>query len=131
MKNVEDFVNQLVKIDFVEQSNSYGFYPFQMIVETKDGKLEMNALALGGDVLSCYRRVKTYVNAEAPIIFMALDFPQGGDIPHDFVAVYSIINGEASIFAIPYNPVDGETYERIVESTQLDAILEQFKKIIE
>ncbi len=130
MKTVEDFVEQLVKVEYVEQSECYGLYPFQLFCETKEGKLEMNSLALGGDVISCYKRVKKYLDLESPKIFLALDFPKGGDLIHDFVGVYSVMNGEPSLFAIPYNHITGETYERVYESNQLTIIFEQFKQHI-
>jgi hypothetical protein len=84
MKNVEEFVATMVKIDIIEDSNSYGHYPFQLYVELEDGKSEMNALALGGDVASCYKRFAKYKKENAKRIYLSLDFPKGGDIENDF-----------------------------------------------
>ncbi len=131
MKTLEEFVNQFVKLEIIEDTNCFGLYPFPMVVETKEGAIELNSLALGGDVLSCYKRVKTYKKTEASKIFMALDFPKGGDIANDFVVVYSIVNNEISIFALPYNTENGEMYERIDNSETLTKILTQFKEIID
>ncbi|MDQ6481612.1 hypothetical protein [Dyadobacter sp. LHD-138] len=128
--NTEEFVKRLVAIDPIEDTGSYGHYPFQLYAEGADGSIELNALALGGDVLSCYRRMRKYVKDNAKEIFMSVDFPTGGDIHHDFVCVFSIVHGEASVLAIPYDSVTGERFPEIKESIQLSAILAQFKQVV-
>ena len=68
----KEFIEKLVKIDQIEDSedsSNYGHYPFQLLVETEDDKIEMNALALGGDVVSCYRRAGKYVKENAKKVF--------------------------------------------------------------
>lgn len=127
METVEDFVKDLVRIELMEDSEDYGHYPFQLFVEKEDGTFEMNALPPNADVLSCYRRVATYVKENAKKIFLSLDFPRGGDIEHDFVCIYSIINGKFDIFAIPYNTETGEKYDEIHESEILTKIMNQFE----
>lgn len=126
MKNTQEFIEQLVKIEFIEQSDSFGLFPFQLYVEKSDGTFDMNALALG-DVKACYKRTAEYIKSGAKKIFLALDFPKGGDITNDFVAIYTIIDNNYEIQALPYNYENGETYEMILSSTQLDKILEDFK----
>ena len=129
MKNVKEFVEQLVKIELMDGEECYGHYPFLLFVETSDGKFEMNALALGGDVESCYNRAKKYFNEGAKKVFMSLDFPESIDINNDFVCIYSIVDGEFDVYAIPYNFETGEIYDEIHESEILDKILEDFKSI--
>lgn len=128
--NTEEFVKRLVTIDLIEATESYGHYPFQLYAEGADGSIELNALALGGDVLSCYRRMRKYVKENAKEIFMSVDFPAGGDIDHDFVCVFSIIHQEVSVLSIPYDTVSGERFPVIKESFQLSAILAQFKQVV-
>jgi len=130
METVKEFVDNLVKIEYIEDSECFGHYPFQLFVETNDGKFEINALALGGDVLSCYNRVSKYLKEKSNKIFMSLDFPAGGDIEHDFVCIFSIVDDKFDIFAVPYNPENGEIYDEIHESTLLNTILDQFKEIV-
>ena len=69
MKTVEEFVKTMVKIEFIEDSNCFGHYPFQLFCENKDGEFEINVLALGGDVSSCYRRFAEYKKQNAKAIF--------------------------------------------------------------
>ena len=129
IETVKDFVSNLVNIDLIEDSDgNYGHYPFQLFVEKEDGTFEMNTLDLGGDVLACYKRVAIYAKDNAKKIFLSLDFPSGGDIEHDFVCVYSIVDSKFDIYAIPYNTETGEKYEEIHQSELLDKIFEQFKK---
>ena len=129
IENVNEFVEKLVNIDRID-GEDYGHYPFQMLVETKDGSNEMNALALGGDVEACYRRFREYKNNEAKKIFLSLDFPSGGDIENDFVAVFSFVDNKVELIAIPYSPETGETFEKIYESEFLTKIKEQFLEYI-
>lgn len=128
MKNVKEFVDKLVKIDYIDDYNCFGHFPFQLFVETSDGKFEINALALGGNVLSCYKRFKKYLKENSKKIFMSLDFPSGGDIKNDFICIFSAVDGILDIYALPYNTENGETYEEIHTSELLSKILEQFKK---
>lgn len=122
MKTVEEFINTMVKIEYIEQSNCFGHYPFQLFAETKDGGHEMNALALGGDVKACYERFLEYERAGAKRIYLSLDFPKGGDMNKDFVAIITLEDGEIDIFAIPYNVDDGDQFNRIEKSEQLNKI---------
>jgi len=129
MKDVKEFVEQLVNIDLIENEDCYGHYPFQLFVETSDGKFEMNSLALGGDVESCYSRVKNYFKDGAKRMFMSLDFPGSQDIENDFVCIYSIVDGDFDVYAIPYDTETGEVYEEIHKSVLLDKILDDFKTL--
>lgn len=130
MKTVKEFVDSMVKIDLVDDYNCYGHYPFQLLAEKKDGSLEINALALGGDVESCYRRVSKYLKEGAKKVFMSLDFPPNDDIDKDFVCIFSVVDGNFDIYAIPYSVETGEKYDEIHESNLLNRILEDFKYII-
>lgn len=129
MENIEEFVKALVKIDFVEQSECYGHYPFQMFAKTEDGQNHILALALGGDVATCYLKFKDYQNKGAKQIYMSVDFPAGGDIKNDFVAVFYFENDELKVFAIPYEPETGKILDRITESTHLTLLINQLKSI--
>jgi len=129
MKNVKEFVEQLVKIELIESEDCYGHYPFQLFVETNDGKFEMNSLALGGDVESCYKMAKQYLDDGAKKIFMSLDFPASLDIENDFVCIYSIVDEVFDVYAIPYNTETGHIYDEIHSGEMIDKILEDFKSI--
>jgi hypothetical protein len=128
MENVKEFVDKLVKIDYLDNYNCFGHFPFQLFVVTSDGSFEINALALGGDVLSCYKRFRKYLKEDSKKIFMSLDFPSGGDIKNDFICIFSAVDGALDIYAIPYNTENGEKYEEIHTSELLSKILDQFKK---
>ncbi len=54
MKNLKEFVDQLVKIEYLDHCNAFGFYPFQMFVEDATEKATLCALALGGDIRAVY-----------------------------------------------------------------------------
>ena len=126
MKSVEEFVSSMVKVEFIEDSNCFGHYPFQLFAETKDGKQEINSLALGGDVASCYKRFAHYKNNDANRIYLSLDFPKGGDIQNDFVAIFSFENNEIKLQAMPYQESDGKLLQAIKESQHLKSIMSQF-----
>lgn len=130
MKNIENFIESLVKIEYIENSKCYGHYPFQLFAEMADGKTEINSLLLGGDVVSCYRRFAHYINSGAKRIYLSLDFPKCGDIHNDFVAILTFENGNVDILAIPYNMENGELFEIIKKSTHLDSIKSQLDSFL-
>lgn len=127
MKTVEEFIKSMVNIEFIEDSNCFGHYPFQLLCENKEGGLELNALALGGDVASCYRRFAEYKNNGAKRIYLSLDFPKGGDIENDFVAIFTYENNKIELFAIPYEIEEGKTFDKVTNSDHLDKIKAQMK----
>lgn len=127
MKNVKQFVKALVKIEFDEGEKEFGFYPFQMWVEDKDGNHILNSLLMGGRIKEIYKMVNEFYHNGAKRIFLATDFPKGGDIAYDFVAVFSVIGKETELFAIPYNPQTGERYPEVHKSTHLDLMLDNFR----
>lgn len=130
MNTVNDFVNQLVRIDLMEDGENYGHYPFTGMIEEKDGKNIILALAMGGDVLSVYKTIGKYIINDAKKTYFSLDFPSNEDLKTDFVAVFSYENGEYNIFAIPYDVKNGETFEHIYDNVLLSKILNQFKDIV-
>ena len=127
MKNVNEFIENMVNIEFVDQSNCFGHYPFQMWTKTKDGKNEMAALAIGGDVAACYRAAAGHIKNDAKCVYLSLDFPATGDIKNDFVAVYSYEDKELKCIAIPYDPKTGNLLDRINSSETLSGLMKQFK----
>jgi hypothetical protein len=130
MKSVKEFVKLMVKVEFIEDSNCFGHYPFQLFAEMDDGKNEINALALGGDVKSCYKRFSHYKKNNAKRIYLSLDFPKGGDMENDFVAILSFENNETKLHAIPYQVSDGKILKAVEESEHLDNIKSQLQKFI-
>jgi len=129
MKTVESFIKSLVKIEFIEDSNCFGHYPFQMFVENKDSTYELHSLALGGNVDSCYKRFAAHKKQSSKRIYLSLDFPKGGDIENDFVTIFTFENNEIGLFAIPYSK-NGETLDIIKNSTHLDLIKSEFLRKI-
>ena len=130
----KDFVEQFIKIEIIENEESdpnvYGLYPFQLIAEFENGKMDINALAVN-NVQDCYVRVNDYLSKGAKKIFMALDFPRNLDIDNDFIAIFSIVEDKYDIFAIPYDTETGEVFAEIYSSKLLDAIMEQFKLFLD
>lgn len=129
----KDFVEQFIKIEIIEEEsdpNVYGLYPFQLIAEFENGKMDINALAVN-NVQDCYVRVNDYLSKGAKKIFMALDFPRNLDIDNDFIAIFSIVEDKYDIFAIPYDTETGEVFAEIYSSKLLDAIMEQFKLFLD
>ena len=130
MKSVEQFIESMVKVEFIESSNSFGHYPFQMFAEKKDGTFELSALALGGAVASCYKVFKERKESCAKRIYLSLDFPKGDDIYNDFAAIFTFENEVLDLFVIPYEPETGNTFDIIKKSSHLDLLKDQMLKFI-
>jgi hypothetical protein len=123
MENVEMFIKSMVKIEFIEKSNCFGMYPFQLFSEDIDGKQTVQTLLLGGNVKSCYEIFNNNVE-NCKKVYMALDFPKLGDIENDFIAVFSFENNEYKVIAIPYT-TEGKVLEFIKEAKAIDKIKSQ------
>lgn len=130
-ETVESFIETMVTIDFREDDGCFGHYPFQMIVETNNGEFAMCALALKG-VEEYYSVVKEYMKDNPRTLFMSMDFPRGGDIDKDFVAIFSFEDNQFKIYAIPYNIETGDRSPIVdgEDSKHLKLILTQFKQYI-
>ena len=124
MKDLKEFVEKLVKIEFLEHCNAFGFYPFQMWIEPKDGKSTFASLDLGGDVRAVYKAFAEYHKEDPQRIYLAVDFPAVGDIINDFVCVIGYDNDGFTIYAIPYNVENGDTFSIITDAEILDKILD-------
>lgn len=123
--DLNTFKEKLVTID-LQEDGKYAHYPFQLSAELPDGKLEICALMLGGDVEACYRKFIEYHRKGCPNIFMSIDFPAGDDIPNDFVVVLAKDNNKPSICAIPYDTATGERFPEIHSGERLGLIFANF-----
>ena len=123
MKNLNEFVEKLVKIEFIDHCNAFGFYPFQMWVEHKDGKSTFASLDLGGDIRAVYKAFADYYKEDSERIYIAVDFPAVGDIESDFVCIIACEKDIFTIKALPYSPNTGEQFTAITKSITLDKIL--------
>ncbi|OWP76857.1 hypothetical protein [Flavobacterium oreochromis] len=122
MKDLKEFIAQLVKIEFIDHCNTFGFYPFQMFVEHQDEKNTICALDLGGDIRAVYKAFADFYKEPAKRIYLAVDFPANMDIANDFVCIIGYENSEFTLYAIPYNAETGETYSEIRDAKILDKI---------
>lgn len=130
MKDLKEFVSTLVKIEYLDHCNAYGFYPFQMFVEDKEEKGTMCSLALGGDIRAVYHAFADHYNKNPKRMYLAVDFPATGDILMDFVCVIAYEKEEMTIYAIPYSVETGETFSEIRDSEILNKIHDDLGKFI-
>lgn len=130
MKNLNEFVEQLVKIEYLDHCNAFGFYPFQMYVEDQEEKTTMCALDLGGDIRAVYKAFADFRKQNPKRIYLAVDFPAGMDIQNDFVCMMAYENSAFLIYAIPYNTETGETFSEIRDAEILNKIQEDLSKFI-
>ena len=129
MKTVQDFINDFVKIEIIESSQSYGHYPFQLLGIKENGQMDIGALLLGGDISAVYAAAKQFIRNGNKKVFLSVDFPAGLDIEHDFVAVYTFENGKTEAILLPYDSETGEQFEPVTTGTMLNMVIEQFERI--
>jgi hypothetical protein len=122
MKDLKEFVEKLVKIEFLDHCNSFGFYPFQMWIEHKDEKSTFASLDLGGEIRAVYKAFADYYKEDSKRIYLAVDFPANMDITNDFVCIIGYESQEFTLYAIPYNPETGQTFSDIRDADILDKI---------
>ena len=130
MKDLKEFVDTLVKIEYLDHCSAFGFYPFQMFVEAADEKLTICALDLGGDLRAVYKAFSDFHKDKAKRIYLAVDFPANMDIENDFVCIINYQNDEFKLTAIPYNPETGEIFPEIKVAEILNKIFEDLSHFI-
>lgn len=129
MKNISTFVKTCVKIEFIEQSNCFGHYPFQCFIEEIQGDFQMYSLCLNEKVNTYYLKIKEFLESKPTRLYLSLDFPSGLDITYDFVFILSFENNKWKYFAIPYTD-DGKILPKIKKSEQLEKIFSDFKRVV-
>ena len=116
MKDLKEFAEKLVKIEYLDHCNAFGFYPFQMYVEHKDEKATICSLDLGGDVRAVYKAYADFFKEDAKRIYLALDFPSGMDISNDFVFNYMAFGEEGlEALIIAYKEAGGYYWPKMKE----------------
>ena len=130
MKDLKEFVDQLVKIEYLDHCSAFGFYPFQMFIEHQDDKSTFASLDLGGDIRAVYKAFTDYYKENPKRIYLAVDFPAGIDIVNDFVCIIGYEDSLFTIYAIPYNAETGETFSDIRDAEILNRIHDDLGKFI-
>jgi len=129
MNSIQEFTETMVIIDFHEEQGFYGHYPFSMFVE-KQGKEEFMALAMSNSVVEKYKMFKQKIEEGANRVYLALDFPAGGDMLNDFILVFHYENTAMKRFALPYDAETGKRFKRINESSKIEQIFNQFNRFV-
>jgi hypothetical protein len=130
MKNLKEFVDKLVKIEYLDHCNAFGFYPFQMYVEDKEEKATLCALDLGGDIRAVYKAFADFFKENPKRIYLAVDFPANMDITNDFVCIIGYEKEEFTLYAIPYGIETGATFSEIRDAKILNKIHDDLSKFI-
>ena len=128
MKDIEEFVKTNVKI--TKQSNGeFGYFPLHCFVEKADGHIDFIVVAGVNSVEDCYKLIAMYVASDCKRIYFAIDFPAGGDMATDFVAVLCTENGDFSAFVRPYNSQTGAVYKRVPHCRRLMHIVRNMRDV--
>lgn len=130
MKNLTEFVDKLVKIEFLDHCNAFGFYPFKMYIDKPLEKPTICALALGGDIRAVYTAFADHFKQNPKRIYLAVDFPANMDIVNDFICVIGYENEEFTLYAIPYNSETGESFSEIRDAEILNKIHDDLSMFI-
>jgi len=128
MKNVQEF-KDFLKIEFMEEHQAYGHFPFHIVSEDQQNKITLGAMVLSS-IGKCYKMFHDTMKGGAKRCYMSVDFPAMKDIEHDFIAVFSYESSthEMNLVAIPYNGETGERYPEISykDSEILNEIFKEF-----
>jgi len=129
LTTLENFIKDFVDLT-TQENGDFGHFPFQFFTVTKDNKLEIGALALGGDVISCFKYFSLAVIQDAKQVFMSLDYPGNEHIPQDFVAVFYYHKKRIDVVAIPYDTATGKRSPIVYRSPILDDIKQTLKDVL-
>lgn len=122
MKDLKEFIEKLVKIEYLPHCRSFGFYPFQMFVEDKEGKNNIVCLNLGGEIGKVYHAFMDYYKDNPKRIYLAVDFPAWLDLKYDSVCVFVFEDNSLRIYAMPYNKETGQMLPEVHEGKLLESI---------
>ena len=127
-KDIDEFVSKHVKVKYLADEKTYGYCPYHMFVEHKDGRTELRSIYLGDDIEKHYDIANEYGMDGAKRIYFTLEFSPILDIEHNFIFVHNIENvkREFEVFAIPYNKKTGEVYSRITKGEAVESLKKQF-----
>jgi len=106
---VTEFIEKFIKIEYIENSDSMGLYPFPLLAENAAHEASF-ALLVGLGCKECFRTFADFAIKNQTVV-MALDFPQSLDSGSDFIGIFYVDkskNTGLSVFAIPYDTVTGE-----------------------
>lgn len=127
---LQEFRDTYVKVEYLEDEKAYGHKPFHLHAEDST-RPELDT-EIPPMEMSMFYRPLALLHKAVPdsIIYFSVDFEAMEDMKNDFIAVFSIIDKEFSIVAIPYNPETGEVYEdvKLEDSVVLGKILGEFKQ---
>ncbi len=130
MKDVNQFIKEFIKIEYQTEKGMYGYYPFSMLVEERNGDISICCLAVDG-VESAYLSVCKFIEKDPKQIYLALDFPAKEDIKTDFICVYSFVDRDLSLLAIPYDNKTGKRFDIIKDAKILEFIHRDFVHVAE
>jgi len=130
MKDLQSFITDMVRIEEIESVQAFGHYPFQLMSEGSDDSLTLAVLDLG-DVIPCYKIFAEHLAKGAKRIYMSIDFPAGGDLAEDFVAVFQYENETFNVVALPYDAEGTQSPQVTTEqSVHLSELKTQFETIV-
>lgn len=130
MKNVKQFIDQMVKVEYLDHCGSFGFYPFQMFVEDKEEKQHFLCLNLADGIHKVYEVFTEYFKKQPKRIYLAVDFPAMLEFENDFICYYIYENGELIVNAQQYNAATGELLQKEYKCALLDRITQDLQHFL-
>lgn len=109
MKNVNDYIKN-IKIE-KQDIGYYGYYPYYMISETKNKKIDIYCFIDFKGVEDCYLAFVHALLRKPKRIYLAMDFPKVLNSESDFVIIHSFESGRfpnIETYALPYNKYTGD-----------------------
>lgn len=128
MRDVNDFIDSFVKIEYNEEREEYCYHPFMIYAEEKPDQVSLAALVVDG-VEKCYFTFCDFIEKGSNNMYMALDFPQIEDIKTDFVCIFKFVDNNLSVIGLPYDRMTGEKFEIINDAKALNFIVRDFKYV--
>lgn len=127
-----NFLNftDIVKIDFIENSNCYGHHPMQLVAIDKNGKCEFNALAhmrLDNvkDIFKSYS-----VKKDDNEIMLSLDFPKNDEVKNDFIMMLHFKNKQLVDLLIKEYKVETGEVINVSDNKHFNVVNEIVKMLV-
>lgn len=124
--NLNRFVNEFVKIEYIDNAKCFGHFPFNMYSKKEGEKVEFASIYYN-DIKEVYTLAAIKINDGAEIVIQSTDYPQLGNLKGDFVCAICYDKGKYSAMAVVYNKDNGKIIEyNDQHNPEVETILKQF-----
>ncbi len=131
MKDLDQFVGY-IQLGPIYRSRFFGHFPLKQYIEKPSGQKILSTIRYKSKTRSYYIEFAKHFRKEIiDKMYMSLDYPPYGDIPHDFIMIFAYEDNRLSGYAIPYDKITGNRFPIVSQSTTVSQLLYDLEQFVE